>query len=224
MLDCQVKHADRESVEGLGLWLTKKHSDASSRLWVGQRADEASGHLTEYLTSRWDLQKETQTKPLPKRSNQQGQNAVHEGLQLWEPLTILKGQKTELEQAILDIDSEDWDDNVQKLPAVAKQIVYIEKWEKIHTQIARLVKRKDPGIQKLAQSYNKKVVKMEKLVTLRQAPRNTVPLKRIPMEQHFSLDIDDEIWQDVGLTDNGTNLHHRHGWQMTLCNLVSGGC
>ncbi|KAL0571742.1 hypothetical protein V5O48_010213 [Marasmius crinis-equi] len=77
--------------------------------------------------------------------------------------------------------------------------------EKIHTQIARSVKRKDPGIQRLARSYNEKVSKMEKMVSLRQAPRNAAPPKQIPMDQLFSLDVDDEIWQDVGPTDEWDN-------------------
>ncbi|KAL0567136.1 hypothetical protein V5O48_014855 [Marasmius crinis-equi] len=42
---------------------------------------------------------------------------------------------------------------------------------------------------------------MEKMVARRQAPRNAVPRKHIPMNQLFSLNVDDEIWQDVGLTD-----------------------
>ncbi|KAL0569503.1 hypothetical protein V5O48_012463, partial [Marasmius crinis-equi] len=72
---------------------------------------------------------------------------------------------------------------------------------KIHSQIAQSVKRKDPGIQKLACSYNEKVLTVERMVALRKAPRNAVPPKCIPMDQLFSLDVDNEIWQDMGLTD-----------------------
>ncbi|KAL0571743.1 hypothetical protein V5O48_010214 [Marasmius crinis-equi] len=126
-LDCQVEHADKESLEGLGLWISRKRTDASGRQWVGERAMEDSGHTTEFLRSQWELQKKTQTQLLPKQSNQQGRKAVQEVLRLRKSLTILKGQKTDLEQAILDIDSEDWDDNVQKLPVVTKQITETEK-------------------------------------------------------------------------------------------------
>ncbi|KAL0567903.1 hypothetical protein V5O48_014089 [Marasmius crinis-equi] len=265
-----VEHADRESLEGLGLWISRKRTDASGRLWVSERPMEDSGHPTQFLRSQWGLQKKTQTQPLPKQSNQQGRKAVQEVLRLWESLNILKDQKDNLEQAILDIDSKDWDVNVQKLPVVTKQIAETEKQvrqkelllgveetqeirhlmsspylrermnalaiktrlvahlrsrkfqqdrlersyrkqtneEKIHTQIAR---------------YNEKVLKMEKMVLLRQAPRNAVPPKRIPMDQLFSLYVDDEIWQDVGLTDKW-DIRHRRGWQTILYDPVFGGC
>ncbi|KAL0568123.1 hypothetical protein V5O48_013862 [Marasmius crinis-equi] len=249
-LDCQIEHADKESLQGLGLWLSKKRSDASRRQWVGQRAVEGSGHTIEFLRTQWALQKETQMRPLPKRSGQRGKKAVQEVLRLQESLVILKGQKADLEQAILDIDSEDWDENVQRLLVVTKQIADTEKRvrqkevllgveetqeirhlmsspylcdckfqrdrlersyrkqineEKIHSQIARSVKRKDLGIQKLARSYNRNVAKMEKMVARQQAPRNAVPPKHILMDQLFSLDVDDKIWQDVGLTDQWDN-------------------
>ncbi|KAL0568568.1 hypothetical protein V5O48_013416 [Marasmius crinis-equi] len=239
-LDCQVEYADQESLKGLGLWISKKQSDAAGREWTGQRAVQESGHTSDYLREQWELQRETQTQPLP---------TVQEVLRLRESLTVLKGQRDELERAILDIHLEDWDDNMQKLPLVKNSIADTEKREirhlmtspylrermnalalktrlvallrsrkfqrdrlersfrkqineaKIHSQIAQSVKQKDPGIQKLARSYNEKVAGMERMVTSRKAPRNAIPPKQIPMDQLFSLDVDDEIWQDVGLTD-----------------------
>ncbi|KAL0571162.1 hypothetical protein V5O48_010801 [Marasmius crinis-equi] len=262
-LDCQVEHAERESLQGLGLWISKKRGDAAGREWTGQKAVQESGHSTAYLREQWELQKQTQTQPLPKRSSQRGKKAVQEVLRLRESFAILKGQRDDLERAILDVDSEDWEENVKKLPVVKKNIADVEKKvrqrelllgveetqeirhltsspylrermnalalkarlvallrsrkfqrdrlersfrkqineAKIHSQIAQSVKRKDPGIQKLARSYNEKVSTMERMVASRKAPRNAVPPKRIPMDQLFSLDVDDEIWQDVGLTD-----------------------
>ncbi|THU86821.1 hypothetical protein K435DRAFT_682930 [Dendrothele bispora CBS 962.96] len=62
------------------------------------------------------------------------------------------------------------------------------------------VKRRDPGIQQLAQKYNKLVGEMRDLIITRKAPRNAVAPDTIDTKNLFSLDVDDAIWQDIGLT------------------------
>ena len=42
---------------------------------------------------------------------------------------------------------------------------------------------------------------MQKLVERRDAPRGAIVPKPIPREGLFNLDVDDDIWQDVGLDD-----------------------
>ncbi|KAJ3747980.1 hypothetical protein DFH05DRAFT_1393313 [Lentinula detonsa] len=73
---------------------------------------------------------------------------------------------------------------------------------KIQDQTEDSVKRRDPGIQKLARSYNKYVSDMQELIRRRQAPRNAVPPLPIAVKGLFNLDIDDDIWEDVGLNDD----------------------
>ncbi|KAK6974115.1 hypothetical protein R3P38DRAFT_3335893 [Favolaschia claudopus] len=70
---------------------------------------------------------------------------------------------------------------------------------KIHIEDA--VARRDPGIQTLVRQYNSLCKDMNKLVKERKAPRNSIPPAPIDPKAIWGLDVDDEIWQDVGLDD-----------------------
>ncbi|KAJ3978405.1 hypothetical protein F5890DRAFT_1397107, partial [Lentinula detonsa] len=74
---------------------------------------------------------------------------------------------------------------------------------KVCTQTEDAVKRRDPGIQALARQYNILCHKMEELVRLKRAPRNAIAPQPIPLKELFDLDVDDVIWQDVGLDASG---------------------
>ncbi|KAL0564634.1 hypothetical protein V5O48_017411 [Marasmius crinis-equi] len=73
--------------------------------------------------------------------------------------------------------------------------------QKIHFQISASLKRREPGIQTLARDYNSLITKMEDLKKRNRAPANAVLPEKIPMDQLFTLDVDDSIWQDIGLSD-----------------------
>ncbi|KAK7459491.1 hypothetical protein VKT23_009474 [Stygiomarasmius scandens] len=64
------------------------------------------------------------------------------------------------------------------------------------------VKRREPGIQQLAFKYNKLVKEMRDLITVKKAPRNAIAPECIDTKNLFDLDVDDVIWQDIGLTDD----------------------
>ncbi|KAJ3725332.1 hypothetical protein C8R42DRAFT_575807 [Lentinula raphanica] len=66
-----------------------------------------------------------------------------------------------------------------------------------HTQDS--VKRRDPGISQLAHKYNKLCEEMSTLIRQKKAPRNSVAPIGIEMDKLFELDVDDDIWLDVGL-------------------------
>ncbi|KAJ3743316.1 hypothetical protein EV360DRAFT_90237 [Lentinula raphanica] len=65
-----------------------------------------------------------------------------------------------------------------------------------HTQDS--VKRRDPGISQLAHKYNKLCEDMNILIRKKKAPRNSVAPIKIDRERLFELDVDDDIWLDVG--------------------------
>ena len=69
-----------------------------------------------------------------------------------------------------------------------------------HTESA--VKRRDPGIQTLARKYNKLVTAICELIDNGKAPARTLHPNPIDMESLFALDVDDDIWQDIGLEDD----------------------
>ena len=68
-----------------------------------------------------------------------------------------------------------------------------------HTQ--QQVKCKEPGIQTLARKYNALCNLLVDMIKSKKAPLGAVAPLPIEMEGLFKLDVDDDIWQDVGLTD-----------------------
>ena len=82
--------------------------------------------------------------------------------------------------------------------AYRKTINHIKLEKHAQTQL----KCKEPGIQTLARKYNVYCVELENLITLGHAPRGAIALLSIEMDGLFKLDVDDDIWQDIGLTDD----------------------
>lgn len=64
------------------------------------------------------------------------------------------------------------------------------------------VKRREPGILKLAQTYNTLCTQMATLIKQQQAPKSAVAPEPIKSDGLFKLDVDDDIWQDIGLEDD----------------------
>ena len=73
---------------------------------------------------------------------------------------------------------------------------------KIASSTESSIKRREPGILKLAKTYNDLCKEMHNLGRKRRAPRNIVMPYPIDTNKLFSLDVDDEIWQDIGLDEN----------------------
>ncbi|KAJ7055409.1 hypothetical protein C8F01DRAFT_1258582 [Mycena amicta] len=68
------------------------------------------------------------------------------------------------------------------------------------------IKKRKPNIKKIAKQYNEEVAKIEKLIAQKKVPANTRAPERLELDRIFELDIDDSIWLDVGLTDDGADL------------------
>ncbi|KAE9384670.1 hypothetical protein BT96DRAFT_950393 [Gymnopus androsaceus JB14] len=91
----------------------------------------------------------------------------------------------------------------------ANELMIIEQRINEHTQDS--VKRRDPGIAELTRKYNKLCDDMATLIRQKKAPRNAISPVRIEMEGLFNLDVDDDIWLDIGLgydddDDNGGGI------------------
>jgi len=72
----------------------------------------------------------------------------------------------------------------------------------LHGHAEAQLKRKEPGIQQLARKYNKLCDELVVMIEKRKAPRGAVAPHMIERDSLFKLDVDDEIWQDVGLQDD----------------------
>ncbi|KAK1216664.1 hypothetical protein PQX77_020700 [Marasmius sp. AFHP31] len=73
--------------------------------------------------------------------------------------------------------------------------------KRVHNQVEDSVKRKDPAIVQIAQRYNKLCSEIQDYIDKGQAPGQGVAPKAIPTKGLFALDVNDDIWQDVGLAD-----------------------
>ncbi|KAG6807063.1 hypothetical protein H0H92_008485, partial [Tricholoma furcatifolium] len=74
--------------------------------------------------------------------------------------------------------------------------------QKVNEHTEASVKRRDPSITKLAGIYNELQTQLEAMVAKGVAPPGALPPQKIPTKGLFALDVDDTIWQDVGLTDD----------------------
>ena len=74
--------------------------------------------------------------------------------------------------------------------------------QKLHAHVESAVKHREPNIQKLAKTYNKLCVELNQLIQDGKAPEGAICPRTIDMDHLFDLDVDDEIWQDVGLEEN----------------------
>jgi hypothetical protein len=81
--------------------------------------------------------------------------------------------------------------------SILKLIFRVE--QKLQSHAENQIKRRAPGIVKLAKSYNDTCDQMQELFI--EAPRGAIMPQHIQREGLFNLDVDDDIWQDVGLDD-----------------------
>ncbi|KAG6805165.1 hypothetical protein H0H92_000474, partial [Tricholoma furcatifolium] len=74
--------------------------------------------------------------------------------------------------------------------------------EKINEHTAASVKRRDPSISKLASAFNVLQQKLVDMINAGRAPPGAAAPSKIETKGLFALDVDDAIWQDVGLSDD----------------------
>lgn len=63
------------------------------------------------------------------------------------------------------------------------------------------IKRREPTILKIVSTYNTLCGQLHALIRQRKAPAGAIPPQLISHDGIFQLDVDDEIWQDIGLED-----------------------
>ncbi|KAK7435306.1 hypothetical protein VKT23_019751 [Stygiomarasmius scandens] len=78
--------------------------------------------------------------------------------------------------------------------------------QKLHDHTRDSVQRRDPSILALATKYNHLCDEILVLIQRGKAPAHAVPPIKIEKSTLFALDTDEDIWQDVGLTENGDQL------------------
>lgn len=61
------------------------------------------------------------------------------------------------------------------------------------------IKRREPNIARLAKAYNKVCDEIAALIKAKKAPKGVVAPLPVPAKGLYQLDVDDVIWQDLGL-------------------------
>ncbi|KZS99491.1 uncharacterized protein LAESUDRAFT_667904, partial [Laetiporus sulphureus 93-53] len=75
---------------------------------------------------------------------------------------------------------------------------------KLTSHTENSVKRREPGILKLTKAYNELCKQLVGLIQKKKSPPRAVAPVPIEVNGLFKLDVDDDIWQDVGLDDDET--------------------
>ncbi|KAI5982636.1 hypothetical protein EDD15DRAFT_2391151 [Pisolithus albus] len=69
----------------------------------------------------------------------------------------------------------------------------------LHSHVESSIKRREPAISKLVTTYNTLCGELLGMIRLSRAPPGAIPPTPIPSKGLFQLDVDSDIWQDVGL-------------------------
>ncbi|KAI5980440.1 hypothetical protein EDD15DRAFT_2393533 [Pisolithus albus] len=69
----------------------------------------------------------------------------------------------------------------------------------IQSHVESSLKRREPAILKLVSTYNNLCGELQSMIRLHKAPPGAIPPTPIPSKGIFQLDVDSDIWQDVGL-------------------------
>ncbi len=77
---------------------------------------------------------------------------------------------------------------------------------KLQKHAAGSIQRRDPSLKQLAYAYNKLCDEITKLIECRKAPVNAISPTKVAIEGLYSLDVDDDIWQDAGLMESHDDL------------------
>ncbi|KAG6905821.1 hypothetical protein DXG01_000538, partial [Tephrocybe rancida] len=190
-LDRQVDYARDEIVEGLGTWLLRRSQHALKKRKAAELILQGC------------------------QSKKAGKDAVNELIRLRETQNDLKKRVKEYDAIIANVDSppDEYADARTELESVCKKLEELRTRirrkqavldQRINEHTASSVNRRDPSISKLALNYNHLRDEMETLIKARKAPPRTLCPEKIEMKGLFALDVDDAIWQDVGL-DEGSN-------------------
>ncbi|KAJ7687669.1 hypothetical protein B0H16DRAFT_1670060 [Mycena metata] len=265
-LDAQIEHADEASLLRLGGWVLRRHKHSRGKRVEATKALAECGYPIATLRAQWLLQVTAQTKPLPKRSKNSGQQAVNNIILLRGSLKTRQQQLAEARAAFVDAaeagrpEAEALQMDVEAAEAALKetkeklrrkegelgvterqdlkkllnsqymrlvmnaralklrlvQRLQHRKFEmdpveracrrllndaKLHAHTEAAVKRREPNISRTCSEYNKLCTQLQKLINEGQAPRNAIAPLPIPAKGLWKLDVDDVIFQNVGLDE-----------------------
>ncbi|KAG6915516.1 hypothetical protein DXG01_011112 [Tephrocybe rancida] len=196
-LDRQVQHARGDIIEKLGHWLVQRTRQALSKRTAAESMLASCGQSERFLRDEWALQVAAQTKPLPQQSRGRGKDAVQELIELRKGRDLLKEHVKDLEDALISGDSPELDRLEQSYRKQANE-------QKLNNHTSAAARTCEPTITRLALLYNQHCNTMKKMINERRAPRGARCPAKIEAKGLWALDVDDKIWQDIGLDEDIT--------------------
>ncbi|KAJ7166575.1 hypothetical protein C8R43DRAFT_946120, partial [Mycena crocata] len=242
-IDSQVEHADKASLGRLAQWIVRRTQNCEEKLRQALSDLAESGYAELLLREEWEKQIAAQTKPIKRRSKDQGMAAIEQVASLKEILQdsdstaaellyaeegvataekawrMAKNRARNLEETLGVNDSEVLRDMLfaeyysERMNARAvKERLWVRLRDRkfelsvIERSVRRTtsgaaIKRREPGIAKLSATYNKICAKIASLIATGKAPRGAVAPEPVPTKGLYQLDVDDAIWQNLGLDD-----------------------
>ncbi|KAG2158717.1 uncharacterized protein EDB93DRAFT_1237960 [Suillus bovinus] len=222
VLDTQICHLDSKLLQGFGHWLHWHWIHCQSK------KNDVLDHLHELeldenmLHVEGKAQVDHQMRPTPRQSRNKAAEVITIILALEKTLQTQEASIRELEMQLHAVSALGMEDKVN-LEKMKKDIYLTVRLnactikthirDRLHQQkfelerLERLYRAtvNEPGILKLITTYNGLCSQIRSLIQQRRAPPSAVPPHIIPRDGIFQLDIDDDIWQDVGLDDKVRN-------------------
>ncbi|KAL6302529.1 hypothetical protein BKA93DRAFT_827420 [Sparassis latifolia] len=220
VLDAQVKYLDQQSLFSLGHWLNKKWKQCQAKRLVAAEAVEQCGITDEVLREQWAAQVRDQTKPAPRHSRDKGKKAIQTILALQKMLGVYNESVRLLELKLLGDD-----DDIFSIEEVSLKLM--EARSKV-VNVKQALQRKKTALGvgerlQLSRLINNAFLRLRMNVhTIKQRIRDRLRQCKFELERLersyrqmvnispqliqgnglFKLDVDDDIWQDVGLDDD----------------------
>ncbi len=187
------------------------------------------GKSLDFLDNQWKEQVKDQTMPLKKQSAHLANKELHDIMALLNNIERYKEQMQMYEEMFLSGKFEEGLTafDVQDLKQRIRDKLRYRKFEldnlvrsyqktsnqlKLDQNANQQIKRKEPGIQALVRKYNALCLELEKMIKQKKAPRGSIVLIQIELVGLFALDVDDNIWQDIGLTDENDGMLYVPLW------------
>ncbi|KAG1807137.1 uncharacterized protein BJ212DRAFT_1449388 [Suillus subaureus] len=211
VLDVQVRHLDTKSIQGYGHWLhwqwihcqMKKNMALDSLLDLDINKDmlrQSKNKVVEVIITILALEKTLDAY----------ETSVHElEMQLYLSNTRSQCAKTtdtlQCHKAALEMQAKA---NLKKMKnntylTVCLNALNLEHKIRASTQYS--IKHQEPRVLKLVSTYNGLCAQLWSLICQQRAPPSAVPPRPIIHKGIFLLDINDEIWQDIGLDEDSIN-------------------
>ncbi|KAF7372941.1 hypothetical protein MSAN_00501100 [Mycena sanguinolenta] len=209
-IDLQIEHADRASLGRLAGWLVRRNIHCEEKLREALADLKACGHSEAVLREHWKNQVEVQTHPLKRRAKKHGAAAVDQVLAARKASEAAFDHVKFLEETLADLSNPPHERVYAELniDAARKSLKQAkEKAKQLERQLgiedSTLVKKlAHSAYYELVQTYNKLCGQIVKLIRDKHAPKGAVAPPEIQEKGIYQLDVDDMIWQDLGLDED----------------------